>query len=76
MRAFATTSLPVEPTVTAPDGCDVRVLLALGGGSMAHFELPAATTTIAVMPRTVEEIWYVVSGRGAGAQRPRRAATA
>ena len=61
---FQTMTLPTEPTVTAPDGSDVRVLLGLAGGGMAHFELAAGQTARAVMHRTVEEIWYVVAGRG------------
>jgi mannose-6-phosphate isomerase-like protein (cupin superfamily) len=64
MTAFATSSLPSEPTVIAPDGSDVRVLLALASGSMAHFELKAGVTSRAVSHRSVEEIWFVVSGRG------------
>ncbi len=31
---------------------------------MAHFELPAGAVSHAVTHRTVEEIWYVLSGRG------------
>src|SRR6202044_1854079 len=50
---------------TAPDGTAVRLLLSLAGGSMAHFELPAGAVSHAVAHRTVEEIWFVVSGRGA-----------
>jgi mannose-6-phosphate isomerase-like protein (cupin superfamily) len=64
MTAFATSSLPYEPTVIAPDGSNVRVLLALASGSMAHFELKAGVTSRAVSHRSVEEIWFVVSGRG------------
>jgi mannose-6-phosphate isomerase-like protein (cupin superfamily) len=56
--------LPEKRTVVAPDGSDVRVLLGLKGGSMAHFELAAGKTSKAVVHRTVEEIWYVLSGRG------------
>ena len=61
---FETTRLPAERDVVAPDGADVRVLLALGGGSMAHFTLAAGETSRAVAHRTVEEIWFVLSGRG------------
>jgi mannose-6-phosphate isomerase-like protein (cupin superfamily) len=43
---------------------DVRVLLGLTGGGMAHFELPPGFVSRAVTHRTVEEIWYIVSGRG------------
>lgn len=61
---FDTMALPARPTVTAPDGSDVRVLLSLKGGSMAHFELAAGQVSQAVVHRTVEEIWYVVAGLG------------
>ncbi len=61
---FETRSLPVEPDVTAPDGSNVRILLALKGGSMAHFELPAGEISIAVAHKTVEEIWYFLGGQG------------
>lgn len=64
MPEFATTRLPSQPTETAPDGCAVRVLLGLTGGTMAHFELPARGTSRAVAHRTVEEVWFVLSGRG------------
>lgn len=48
----------------APDGSDVRVLLGLRGGGMAHFTLAPGETSTAVAHRTVEEIWFVLSGRG------------
>ena len=47
---------------TAPDGTAVRLLLRLAGGSMAHFELLAGAVSHVVTHRTVEEIWFVVSG--------------
>lgn len=56
--------LPSDRTTIAPDGSDVRVLLGLPSGGMAHFELAAGQTSTAVTHRTVEEIWFVVSGRG------------
>src|SRR5919204_4810908 len=61
---FATMELPDTPDVVAPDGSDVRVLLRLGRGSMAHFELAAGRVSRAVAHRSVEEIWYVLSGQG------------
>ena len=64
MSRFDTKPLPSAPTVIAPDGSDVRVLLGLRDGGMAHFELAAGRVSIAMTHRTVEEIWYVVSGRG------------
>ncbi|MGO9421777.1 cupin domain-containing protein [Roseiarcus sp.] len=62
---FATKTLGAAPDATAPDGTAVRLLLALGGGSLAHFELPAGAVSHAVRHRTVDELWYVVGGRGA-----------
>jgi len=62
MTEFATMGLPERPTVTAPDGSNVRVLLRLAGGSMAHFELAPGCCSAAVRHKTVEELWYVVSG--------------
>src|SRR5215470_15448869 len=64
MPAFASKLLPTQRDVEAADGSDVRILLKLDGGSMAHFELAPGQTSKAIVHRTVEEIWYVVSGRG------------
>jgi len=61
---FQTKTLPTDPDAVALDGSDVRVLLRLEGGSMAHFELAAGKTSKAVAHRNVEEIWYVVRGKG------------
>jgi mannose-6-phosphate isomerase-like protein (cupin superfamily) len=61
---FATTRRPDERTVVAPDGSDVRVLLGLAGGGMAEFELAAGRVSAAITHRTVDEIWYVLTGRG------------
>ena len=59
-----TKQLPEKPDLSAPDGSDVRLLLSLEGGSMAHFALAPEKTSKAVMHRTVEEIWYCVDGSG------------
>jgi mannose-6-phosphate isomerase-like protein (cupin superfamily) len=56
--------LPADVDVLAPDGSEVRVLLALSRGSMAHFRLPSGQVSHAVRHRTVEEIWYILSGYG------------
>ena len=56
--------LPAERDVVAPDGSDVRILVGVGGGTMAHFELAPCETSVAVVHRTVEELWYFVGGRG------------
>ena len=63
-QGFDTMQLPGAPDAVAPDGSDVRVLLRLGRGSMAHFELAAGRVSRAVAHRAVEEIWYVLAGHG------------
>ncbi len=64
MTAFDTHTISAEPDATAPDGADVRLLLRVAGGSMAHFELAPGETTHAVAHRKVDEIWYVLGGAG------------
>jgi mannose-6-phosphate isomerase-like protein (cupin superfamily) len=62
--SFQTKRLPAQPNAVAPDGSDVRVLLGVAGGGLAHFELGPNETSVAVVHRTVEEIWYFLQGRG------------
>ena len=64
MTDFDTKRLPGPIDEVAPDGSDVRVLLGLKGGVMAHYELAPGRVSTAVTNRTVEEIWFFVSGRG------------
>ncbi|HEY7297895.1 MAG TPA: cupin domain-containing protein [Xanthobacteraceae bacterium] len=64
MQSFATRQLPAGRDAVAPDGCDVRILLTLAAGGMAHFELAPGRTSKAVTHRTVEEIWFFIAGRG------------
>jgi mannose-6-phosphate isomerase-like protein (cupin superfamily) len=61
---FQTKLIPSRPDIIAPDGSNVRVLLSLKGGSMAHFELAAGQISRAIAHRTVEEIWYFLEGLG------------
>ena len=64
MAGFDTKRLPVVRDAVAPDQSDVRILLGLAGGGMAHFELAPGATSVAVAHRTVEEIWFFLRGRG------------
>jgi mannose-6-phosphate isomerase-like protein (cupin superfamily) len=64
MTTFATRSLPAGRDVVATDGSDVRMLLGLKGGDMAHFELGPGMISKAVVHRTIEEIWFFLSGNG------------
>jgi mannose-6-phosphate isomerase-like protein (cupin superfamily) len=61
---FRTTKLAARADVTAPDGSEVRVLATSDRGSMAQFRLRPGAISSAVVHRTVEELWFVVSGRG------------
>ena len=61
---FDTKRLPPVPDIIAPDGSDVRVLLKTPRGGMAHFELASGHASEAIRHRTVDEIWFVLSGRG------------
>jgi mannose-6-phosphate isomerase-like protein (cupin superfamily) len=64
MTEFATRVLGGAADVIAPDGCEVRILVQTPRGSMAHFTLGAREVARAVTHRTVEELWYFLSGRG------------
>lgn len=63
-QAFATKNLGAAVDGEAPDGSDVRLLLSLARGSMAHFSLEPGKTSRAVQHRTVDEIWFFISGEG------------
>jgi mannose-6-phosphate isomerase-like protein (cupin superfamily) len=56
--------ISAEPDAIAPDGSEVRILARTTRGSMAQFTLPAGKTSVAVAHRTVEEVWFFVSGQG------------
>jgi len=61
---WETKHLPSAPDSVAPDGSDVRMLVGLDAGGLAHFELAPGETATAVAHRTVEEVWYFLTGRG------------
>jgi mannose-6-phosphate isomerase-like protein (cupin superfamily) len=62
--SFTSRMLPAAPDAVAPDGSQVRVLTATGRGSMAHFTLPSGAVAHAVAHRTVDEVWFFLSGEG------------
>jgi mannose-6-phosphate isomerase-like protein (cupin superfamily) len=64
MVEVATKKLSLDADVFAPDGCEVRILAQTPRGSMAHFTLGAGQVARAVAHRTVEELWFFLSGRG------------
>jgi mannose-6-phosphate isomerase-like protein (cupin superfamily) len=61
---FPSAELPLDPTAIAEDGLEVRELLRVTAGSTAHFQLTGGRTGRAVRHLTIDEVWYVVGGRG------------
>jgi mannose-6-phosphate isomerase-like protein (cupin superfamily) len=61
---FTTRHIGEAAEVIAPDGSEVRILCQTGRGSMAHFRLAPGAIARAVAHRTIDEVWFVVSGRG------------
>lgn len=53
-----------RPDVMAPDGSEVRILCALPRASTALFTLTPGAVSKAVVHRTVDEVWYFISGQG------------
>lgn len=61
---FVTKQLSADYDYLAPDGSEIRLLPTVGGGGLAHCTLPPGKVSKAVVHRTVEEIWYCLSGEG------------
>lgn len=59
-----TRQLPVALDVLAPDGSEIRELARSARGSMAHGTLPVGGVSLAIRHRTVEELWFILSGTG------------
>ncbi|MFN8372371.1 MAG: cupin domain-containing protein [Anaerolineae bacterium] len=64
MDHFTTVPLPLEYHNLAPDGSEIRHLARISGGNMVHCTLPVGGVSKAVRHKTVEEIWFFLSGRG------------
>ena len=62
--AFATRQLGEEYDVLAPDTSEIRLLVSTSRGSLVHGTLPPGHVSLAIVHRTVEEVWYVTAGRG------------
>jgi mannose-6-phosphate isomerase-like protein (cupin superfamily) len=61
---LTTAVLKAEYDVLAPDKSEVRLLTAIGRGSMAHFRLKPGLVSRAVYHKTVEELWFFTAGKG------------
>lgn len=56
--------LPADYDHIAPDGSEIRELSKASNGEIAHCTLPKGGVSIAHKHKTVEEIWYFLSGHG------------
>ena len=57
-------NLSQDYALLAPDGSEIRLLSQTLRGSMVHTTLQSGKVSSPVKHRTVEEIWYVLEGRG------------
>ncbi|HEU5147988.1 MAG TPA: cupin domain-containing protein [Chryseosolibacter sp.] len=64
LQKFDSVELKEACDYLAPDGSEIRLLLTLQHGGVCHCTLPPGLTSTAVKHKTVEEIWYVLSGEG------------
>ena len=61
---FQTKHIQEKYDYLAPDGSEIRLLLDLKRGNLAHCTLPPKSTSLAVTHKTVEEMWYFIQGEG------------
>ena len=61
---FETKVLRTTYDYLAPDGSEIRLLAKVLAGGFCHCTLPADKISSAVKHKTVEEIWYFISGEG------------
>ena len=64
MQLFEQKPFPEKYDYLAPDTSEIRLLLDVPGAGVAHCILPPGKVSVAVRHQTVNEIWYVISGKG------------
>lgn len=64
MNSYTSTHLDRVASECAPDGSEVFPLLRLTGGSLAVFRLEPGKISRAIRHPELEEIWFVLEGRG------------
>jgi mannose-6-phosphate isomerase-like protein (cupin superfamily) len=64
LTPFAEALLPTERDAIAPDGSQVRLLVRLPGGSMAHFELGPGRSPVRRSTEPSARAWYIAQGLG------------
>jgi mannose-6-phosphate isomerase-like protein (cupin superfamily) len=61
---FEFKTLGDKPDYLAPDTSEIRLLPFFNKGGLCHCLLPIGGVTKAVKHKTVDEIWYCLSGKG------------
>ncbi len=61
---FDTRTVPEPMDTVAPDGSEIRLLVKCRRGSMVHCRLSAGAVSRATTHRSVDEMWYFLSGQG------------
>src|SRR5437870_9179729 len=54
----------LAPDTLAPDGSEIRLLVANSAGSVCEVRLPPGGVSVPVRHRTVQEMWYFLEGEG------------
>lgn len=63
-NVFQYKTLSVQPEHIAPDSSEIRLLPSFKSGGLCHCLLPVGAISKAVKHKTINEIWYCVSGKG------------
>lgn len=64
MSQWTDKQLPDKYDYLAPDSSEIRLLPDGQRGGLAHCTLPGGGVSKAVAHKTVEELWYFLSGKG------------
>jgi mannose-6-phosphate isomerase-like protein (cupin superfamily) len=64
LESLITKHIPIKYDYLELDGSEIRLLAETDRGGLAHCTLPEAGISKAVNHKTVEEIWYFLSGKG------------
>lgn len=64
MKIFEFKSLGKNIDYLAPDKSEIRLLPTFESGGLCHCTLPVGMNSSAVKHKTVDEVWYCLSGHG------------
>jgi mannose-6-phosphate isomerase-like protein (cupin superfamily) len=62
--SFQTRAVAKRYDHLAPDGSEIRLLSQVGGAGLCHCTLPEGRVSSPVYHKTVEELWFFLSGKG------------